>query len=115
MVQGTSFPEEYEKRRPPQSFLKDTSNPEVQNIIDRELIRDNIYSKHKFDIYEYPFVVFYEKENSTEVFKPFKSIKDAADYCTHLKSQDIYCLLISIMSHKIDCQLYARKADTLNT
>lgn len=106
-VRNASFPDEYEKRRPPLSLIKDISNQEVQNIIERELIRDNIFLKHKFDIYDFPFVVFYENEKSIEVLKPFKKIDEAIYYCSKLRSQDIYSLLISIMSQKIECRLFS--------
>ncbi len=106
-VQNVTFPYEYEKRRPPLDVLKDTSNPEVKNIIERELIRDNIFSKYNFDIYEFPFVVFYENKKSMEVIKPFKKIDDARNYCVKLLSQDIYSLLISIMNHEIECRLFS--------
>jgi hypothetical protein len=110
-VQTTSFPDEYEKRRPPLSQIKETSNPEVQNIIERELIRDNIYTKYKFDIYEYPFVVFYENEKSKELLKPFKKIEEANKYCSELLNHNIYSLLILIMNHNIECHLFSNKGN----
>jgi hypothetical protein len=108
-VQNISYPDEYERRRPTQNLVKDTSNPEVKNIIERELIRDNIFSKYNFNIYEFPFVVFYENEKSKELLKPFKKIDEARNYCSKLLSQDIYSLLISIMNHDIECRLFSNE------
>lgn len=106
-VQKISFPYEYERRRPTPELTKDTSNPEVQNIIERELIRDNIYAKYRFDIYEFPFIVFYEDAKSVEILKPFKKLDEAKNYCSKLLTKDIYSLLILIMNHDVECILYA--------
>ncbi|MFW5871814.1 MAG: hypothetical protein ACOC2E_02920 [Bacteroidota bacterium] len=105
-VKTRSFPNEYLRRKPTAEFIKDTSNPEIQKIIERELIRDNIYEKYNFDITEFPFVVFYEKKSGEEL-KPFKKIDEAKQYCAKLLSKDIYSLLILIMNHDIECILYS--------
>ena len=105
-VEKMDYPYEYEKRRPPKSLIKDTLNPEVQKIIERELIRDNIYSKYNFDIYEFQFVVFYENGISKEILKPFKNFEQAKGYCIKLLNQDTFSLLISIMNHDIECKLF---------
>lgn len=108
-VQNISFPDEYERRRPTCDLIKDSSNPEVKNIIERELIRDNIFAKFRFDIYEFPFIVFYEDEKSIEILKPFKKIDEAKSYCSMLLRQGIYSLLILIMNHHIECRLFSNE------
>ncbi|WP_321285359.1 hypothetical protein [uncultured Sunxiuqinia sp.] len=108
-IDKMDYPSEYEKRRPPKSLIEDTSNPEVRKIIERELIRDNIYSKYNFDIYEFPFVVFYENGISKEILKPFKRLDKARDYSNKLLNQDTFSLLISIMNHDIECQLFSKQ------
>lgn len=75
-----------------------------QTDVDRELIRDNIFSKYKFDIHKYPIVVFYKNVKSIESLKPFKRNDEAIYFCSKL--QDIYSLLISIMNHYIECRLF---------
>lgn len=104
-IEKTSFPDKYERHRPPKEMIADISNPEIKNIVERELIRDNIFVQYKFDIYEYPFVVFYEN-NSKEILKPYKLPKDAQKFCIGLLNKGIYSLLINIMNHEIDCKLY---------
>lgn len=105
-IKNISFPYEYEKRRTPKSVVADTSNPEILNIIERELIRDNIFVKFKFDIFEFPFVVFHENKKLMEILKPFKKENEAIDYCNQLRNQDTYSLLISIMNHNIESHLF---------
>src|SRR5690554_353562 len=78
-----SFPSSYVKRRTPQSFLDSASSDTAKEIAEKELIRDNIYLKYKFDIFEYPIVVFYENK-SKEVLKPFKLPKDANNFSKDL-------------------------------
>jgi hypothetical protein len=107
-IENIYFPYEYEKRRPPASSIADKTNPEVRNIIERELIRDNIYSKYKFDIYEYPIVVFYEDDGPNEELKSFKRIDIARDFCSELLNRGIFSLLISIMDHEINCRLVSK-------
>lgn len=99
------FPDKYEQKRPPKTIIADKSNPEVKNIIDRELIRDNIFVQYKFDIYEYPIVVFYEN-NSKEILKPFKLPKEAEKFSNNLLDKGYYSLMINIMKDEIDCKLY---------
>lgn len=113
-VKTTSFPFEYLQRKPDPEFIKDISNPEIRNIIERELIRDNIYEKYNFDICEFPFLVFYEK-NSSEELKPFKNIEEAKNYCVKLLRKDIYSLLILIMNHDMECILYSNDWNTEKT
>lgn len=108
-VNKMDYPYEYEERRLPKSLNEDTSNSEVHKIVERELIRDNIYSKYNFDIYEFPFVVFYENGISKEILKPFKRFDKARDYCVKLLNQDTFSLLISIMNHDIECQMFSKQ------
>lgn len=101
-----SFPVEYEKKRLPAERKKDSSNPEIKNIIERELIRDNIFVNLGFDIFEYPFVVFYEDEALNEIFKPFKKTDKAIEFSTNLLKNDTHSLLILIMNHTMECRLF---------
>lgn len=106
-IPSRTFPADYEKRRPPLEMMEDVSKPEVRKIVERELIRDNIFVKYEFDIYEFPFVVFYENGNSKEILKPFKNMNKAEDYCSKLLIKDIHSLLISVMNIDIECRLIA--------
>jgi hypothetical protein len=71
-IDHDNFPEKYKQRRLPEEISKSMEDKaEVKNIRERELIRDNIYLRYKFDIFENPFVVFYEV-NRMKKLKPFK-------------------------------------------
>ncbi|MFT2011474.1 hypothetical protein ACMA1I_22570 [Pontibacter sp. 13R65] len=103
------FPSEYEARRPTQSFLEGIEKSEASNIRERELIRDNIYMKHGFDIYDFPFVVLYENQRGEEKLKPFKLEGEAKDFCREASYQGTFLLLIYIMNHAIESKLYGGK------
>ena len=101
-----NFPEKYKQRRLPEEISKSMDDKaEVKNIRERELIRDNIYLKYKFDIYEHPFVIFYEV-NKTKKLKSFKKQIEAHNFANLNLHQGIYSMLISIMNRDIECQLY---------
>jgi len=63
--------------------------------------------KHKFDIFEYPIVVFHENGKSKEILKPFKRMNEASKYAKALLHQDVDSLLISIMNKDIECELFS--------
>lgn len=101
-----SFSETYNQRKAPDSFLKNFTESEIKNIKDRELIRDNIFIDYKFDIFEFPIVVFYEN-NKSKKLKPFKKFDEANNYSKMLLQKDISSLLISIMNRNIECKLFS--------
>ena len=105
-VKKFKFPEKYDSRRTPKSFLEKTDPTEAENIIKRERIRDNIYIDYKFDIFEYPITVYFENGKSSEYLKPFKKFDEAEKFCENLRTQGIYSLLIMIMNHEVECKIY---------
>lgn len=105
-VEHFIFPEKFDSRRTPQSFLKKVEPVEAQNIQKRERIRDNIYIDYKFDIFEYPFIVYYENGYQSTNIEPFKKLDEAKKFASKLRSQGIYSLLIMIMNHEIKCEVY---------
>lgn len=105
-IDHDNFPEKYKQSRLPEEISKSMEDKaELKNIRERELIRDNIYLQYKFDIFEYPFVVFYEV-NRTKKLKPFKKQINAHNFANLNLHQGIYSMLISIMNRDIECQLY---------
>lgn len=102
---NSKFPLDYEKKRMPESNLKTIPEKEAKNIIQRELIRDNIFRKYKFDIFEFPFTVFYETNDFKEILKPFKTENEAKNYSVELLRKGYFLLLIYIMNHNIECRL----------
>ncbi len=105
-IKNYSFSDEYKKRRLPEERKTDISNPEILNIIERELIRDNIYIDFDFDIFEFPVVVFYQAENSKEILKGFKLEDDATRFSANLLEKNICSILILIMNHKIEFRIF---------
>lgn len=105
-----SFSHEYKQREAPESFLKDLTEVQVKNIRERQIIRDNIFTDYKFDIFEFPIVVFYEKNNSKKL-KPFKKYDEAEKFSRKLQQEDISSLLIEIMNHEIECKLISAFED----
>jgi len=103
---NSKLPLDYEKRRTPDSYLKKMPETEAKNIIQRELIRDNVYRKFKFDIFKFPFTVFYENNDFKEILKPFKTEKEARDFSIELLRNGYFSLLIYIMNHNIECRLF---------
>jgi len=100
------FPESYKERRAPKEFLDNiTDKSEAKNISDRELIRDNIYVKFKFDIFENPIVVFYEDRNGKKL-KPFKKYDEANKFAQSLLPNDIFSIFIEIMNYNIECKIF---------
>lgn len=105
-IDHDNFPEKYKQRRLSEEISKSMDDKaEVKNIRERELIRDNIYLKYKFDIFENPFVVFYEV-NRTKKLKPFKKQIEAHNFANLNLHQGTYSMLIFIMNRDIECQLY---------
>lgn len=99
-----SFSQEYKQREAPESFLKNLTESQIKNIRERQIIRDNIFLDYKFDIFEFPIVVFFEK-NKSKKLKPFKKYNEAENYSRKLQSEEISSLLIEIMNHEIECKL----------
>jgi len=99
-INNISFPDEYKKRTAPKKMQLDNDK-----IAERELVRDNIFANYYFDIYEYPFLVFYENNK----IKNFKSINDASLFCGILLDNKINSILILVMNYEIECRLF-RKA-----
>lgn len=58
---SNSFSQEYKQREAPESFLKNLPENQAKNIKERQIIRDNIFIDYKFDIFEFPIVVFFKK------------------------------------------------------
>ena len=108
-VEHFIFPEKFDSRRTPQSFLKKVEPVEAQNIIKRERIRDNIYINYKVDIFEYPFIVYYENEYRSEKIEPFKKIEESQKFSNKLRSLGVSCLLIMIMNKDIKCEVYKKQ------
>ncbi|RNI28914.1 hypothetical protein EFA69_12775 [Rufibacter immobilis] len=105
-IDGYRFPPEYEKRRTPQSFFEESGKAEAENITERELMRDNIYVKHGFDIFDFPFVVLYENQSGEERLEPFRLEGEAEDFCRESSHQGTPSLLIHIMNHEIESRLF---------
>lgn len=103
---NSKFPPNYEKGKTPESYLKTIPESEAEKIIQRELIRENTFRKHNFDIFEFPFTVFYENADFKEVLKPFKTEKEAKKFSIELLQLGYFSLLIYIMNHDIECQLF---------
>lgn len=107
-INNKTFSEIYRMREMPKEKLESLAikNPaEAKNIQERQLIRDNIYLKYKFDIFEKPFVVFYEDEKGKKL-KPFKKYDEAQEFSESLLNIGIYSMLISIMNHDIEFDVY---------
>lgn len=106
MIENDNFPESYKRKRLPTEVSKSSdSEPEIKNIRERELIRENIILKYNFDIFENPFVVFYEDGNRKKL-KPFKKQLDAHNFANANLNNGIYSMLISIMNRDIECRIY---------
>lgn len=104
------FSQEYKQKEAPESFLKNLTESQVKNIRERQIIRDNIFIDYKFDIFEFPIVVFFEKNNSKKL-KPFKKYNEAEDFSRKLQCEEISSLLIEIMNSEIECKLISAFED----
>ncbi|MFV8334732.1 hypothetical protein ACNQF7_01455 [Flavobacterium sp. RSP29] len=105
-IDGKTFPEKYKMRKMPKETLEAMENQsEAKRILERQLIRDNIYLKYKFDIFENPIVVFYEDDKAKKL-KPFKKHNEANNFSQSLLNKGIYSMVILIMNHDIECKVY---------
>ena len=105
-VDNKIFSEKYKMRNMPKEVLEAMENKsEAKRILERELIRDNIYLKYKFDIFENPIIVFYEDERAKKM-KPFQKYDEADSFSQSLLNKGIYSMLILMMNHDIECKVY---------
>ena len=108
-VREYRFPDTYIAKRAPKSFLEKLDDKEARNIMKRQRIRDNIYLDYKFDIFELPFLVYYQ-ESGSEQIEPFKTIQEAKGCCGQLKERGTDSFLIMIMNHDIECIVYSNES-----
>lgn len=103
---NNNFSYDFIKREASEDFLKKLPEIHARNIRERQIIRKNIFIDYKFDIFEFPFVVFFEKNNSKKL-KPFKKYNEAETFAKKLKIENISALLIELMNEEIECKLFS--------
>ena len=96
-VTDFDFPEGFKERTSPKSGSGETDDQDGTNTIDLQLIRENIFAKHDFDIYDFPIVVYYEGGQEQEYLRPFKSVSEAQDFSKILLNQGTHSLVISLL------------------
>lgn len=99
-----NLPPGYLERIVPEEELNKLPENIRKNIIERNLIRDNIFYKYKIDIYINPIVVFYENEKGKNL-KGFLNESEAISFTKKLLNNGIHSLLLRIMNRDIDCEV----------
>lgn len=107
-VNDKGFPIKFRMRKKSKEDIESLTkgNPSVvKNILERQLIRDNIYFRYKIDILENPIVVFYE-DGEIKKMKPFIKYDEAKKFSESILNEGIFSMLILIMNSEIECEIF---------